>query len=66
MNWRLGLHRVSAVFWGFWGVVAALGVAFGASRGGTTEIAVISAVGVVFCYAAHRLCCWIVDGFIRP
>lgn len=67
MNWRLGLHRISAVFWGFWGALAllfaVLGLFQGMDRSDAPLLLGLSLAGAIFCYAAHRLTCWIVNGF---
>ena len=63
MNWRTGLERISAVWWGFWALLTGVyGVymffeatpAFGAG---------VLFLGLPSLYAAHKLTCWIIAGF---
>lgn len=67
MNWREGLHRVSAVFWGFWGILAitfaAVGIFQGMSMSDGPLLVGLSLAALVFCYVAHRITCWLVNGF---
>lgn len=64
MNIQLGLQRVSAVWWGLWGLLGL--VIFGAGIFGQPQS--LAHVGGGFCamvvaYIAHRVTCWIVTGF---
>jgi hypothetical protein len=69
MNIQQGLERISAVWWGFWGLLAAsmMGVAvFAYPAGGRVEVFLLGIGGAVAAYAAHRITCWIVAGFFAP
>lgn len=67
MNWRLGLHRISAVFWGWWGLVAlfvgSVILYQNGSGSETAEMVGMCIAAVAGCYIGHRLTCWVVDGF---
>jgi hypothetical protein len=68
MNWQNGIERVSIVWWGFWGLLAAI-VMVGSPltvASDKWEIAGAGAFGVVAAYVAHRITCWIVAGFFAP
>lgn len=68
MNFERGIHRLSMVFWGFWGLIAAvmvLGGLFGNASDGMS-LAGGGAAGMVAAYIAHRLTCWVVSGFFAP
>jgi len=68
MNIQKGLERVSAVWWGLWGLFAAfvVGAALinGSSDGG--ELFLSGVGGMIAAYAAHRVTCWVVAGFFAP
>lgn len=65
MNIRLGLERISAVWWGFWGLLAAAMVVVPLFVDTGDKLAVIGSgvLGLVFTYLAHRLTCWVIAGF---
>jgi membrane-associated phospholipid phosphatase len=68
MNWQNGLQRISAVWWGFWGLLAGLAM-FGSpftQASDKWDIAGMGAAGLVAAYIAHRITCWIVAGFFAP
>lgn len=68
MNARKGLERISAVWWGLWGFLAAatlVGTMFSNSAD-RMLLAGIGTVGIIATYGAHRLTCWILDGFFSP
>ncbi len=64
MNIQLGLERISAVWWGFWGLMA-VGVLASAvfSPGDRLLFLGMGTGGIVVAYVAHRLTCWFVSGF---
>jgi hypothetical protein len=69
MNVQRGLERVSAVWWGMWGLMAAgmlIAGVVGTDRLGRGEMVASGAGGLVACYVAHRITCWIVAGFFGP
>lgn len=66
MNIRLGLERISAVWWGFWGLLAGtmlLAFLFKTDVTDRWEMAGMGAAGLVGAYLAHRLTCWVIGGF---
>lgn len=63
---REGLRRVSAVFWGFWGLIATLlivggwlGILISHNNSDDLWLYVMAAASFVL----HRLTCWVIDGF---
>jgi hypothetical protein len=68
MNIEQGLRRISAVWWGLWGALAAfmLGVALFGSGSDRGVIGTFGAIGLVAAYMAHRLTCWVIAGFFAP
>lgn len=66
MNIQSGLERVSAVWWGFWGLLAALAIVGGLFGARDMGLVGIGLGGLVAVYVAHRLTCWIVAGFFAP
>lgn len=73
MNWQQGLRRLSAVFWGFWALVAVVFVIaicsdYVRSEGFAYALGYGTAVGgflVGIIVLAHRLTCWVIGGFFR-
>ena len=62
MNWHLGFRRVNAAFFGFFGLICILGVAFNLTKtGGLWWL-----LGVAVVFALYRVVRWIIDGFIGP
>lgn len=55
------------MFWGFWAVLALLmgiaGLMEGIGRRDGPLLLGLCVASVVLCYVAHRLTCWIVNGF---
>jgi hypothetical protein len=67
MNIQRGLERMSAVWWGFWGLLAMGALVAGLiSRGADKELAALGAGGAIAAYVAHRITCWVVAGFFAP
>ena len=66
MNWRVGLTRLSAVFWGFWALVAIVSTAFASwsdsDRLQMMGIGVLLALG---CGVGHVVTRWILSGFFK-
>lgn len=65
MNIRLGLERISAVWWGFLALWAAVAIGAGVIET-KLELFVGGIAGLVVCYIAHRIACWIIAGFFSP
>jgi hypothetical protein len=65
MNIRLGLERISAVWWGFWGLLGAIavGAAVVSASNNTAGIFWTGLGGMVAAYLLHRLTCWVIGGF---
>lgn len=69
MNVQRGLERVSAVWWGFWGLLCVVGIGvaiFTEPGGGKAAVFFGSLAGGVAVYVAHRITCWVVAGFCSP
>lgn len=67
MNWKSGLERLSAVWWGLWGVFFA-GISLYLlidDRARTINTFGGFAIAIV-CVLAHRVSCWIIRGFFAP
>ena len=65
MDWNTGLKRISAVFWGFWGLLVAgliIGDAVGQVSGNNTAYLFLTFPAL---YGIHRTVCWIIDGFFK-
>jgi hypothetical protein len=65
---KTGLQRLSAVWWGIWGLVG-IAVIVLSVTGNSNSAGATSAVGagVVACaYALHRVTCWVIAGFFAP
>lgn len=65
MNIRTGLERISAVWWGFWGLLGAIAMGaavFGASNN-FVGVFGTGIGGMVAAYLLHRLTCWVISGF---
>lgn len=64
---REGLRRVSAVFWGFWVVFLLIMAVASLITGNRTVEGVGTAlpafIAAALAYGAHRLTCWVIDGF---
>lgn len=68
-NVQRGLERVSAVWWGWWGLLAGIllvSVLFKWEVSDRWEIVGIGLGGVIGAYVAHRVTCWILAGFFSP
>lgn len=66
MNVRQGLERISAVWWGLWGLLfAGLAVA-GLIEDGELKLLFAGMGGIALVYAAHRVTCWVIAGFFAP
>lgn len=68
VNIQLGLQRISAVWWGFWGLlafVAMVGSPF-TQASDKWQISGAALAALVAIYLAHRVTCWIVAGFFSP
>lgn len=69
MNLQNGFERVSAVWWGFWGLLAlavlaaAILIPWASDRG---VLAGLGLAGIVAAYVAHRITCWVIAGFFAP
>lgn len=64
MNFQIGLERVSAVWWGLWGLVGL--VVFGAGIFGQPQSLAQVGAGfgiMVVAYILHRITRWVVAGF---
>lgn len=65
MNIQRGLERISAAWWGFFGLLAAL-----AFVGGVIAqdwwLAGIGFGCIVASGVAHRVTCWVLSGFFSP
>ena len=62
MNFSKGLKRISAVFFGLIGVLAAIGLVMNLDNMNGLGFAAAMAVAFV----AYRLTCWIIEGFFGP
>jgi hypothetical protein len=65
---KTGLQRISAVWWGFWGLIGVIVIGaavIGASRSPGPTFAIGAGI-VVGAYALHRVTCWVIDGFFAP
>lgn len=61
MNFRNGLKRISAVFWGFWGLLDLLIAIYAAKTEpfqGLIGLAILIPI-----YLLHKLTCWVIAGF---
>ena len=65
MNIQRGLERVSAAWWGFWGLLCLVLSALSLSKGQLEEGLGLAAFGAAV-YALHRVTCWIIAGFFTP
>jgi len=66
MNMQKGLQRVSVVWWGMWMVLCAamaLAMLFARDKSDAQDIMWLAIGGTVLSYVAHRLTCWIIQGF---
>ncbi|WP_074578029.1 hypothetical protein [Polaromonas sp. JS666] len=66
MNIKLGLERISVVWWGLWAVLALLtgaSLIFSSASAGDTMIGFVLLGALIPIYIAHRLTCWIIAGF---
>jgi len=68
VNVQKGLERVSAVWWGFWGLLAFAMFVVGLFSDGFDSGVLIGGgfAGLVACGIAHKLTCWVVAGFFAP
>ena len=63
MNWKIGLARISLVFWGGWSIVL-IGIAvFTMFEDKNILNALPMLLTVVVFYVLHRVTCWIIEGF---
>lgn len=65
MNAQLGLERLSAVWWGFWGLlgaVATIGAPF-TEASDKWQISGLGAGVLVTTLIAHKITCWVLAGF---
>jgi len=64
MNIRVGLERMSAVWWGFWGLLlgiwAVLLLVTNREEGALALGAIAALLPV---YLLHKLTCWVIAGF---
>lgn len=67
MNVQNGLERISVVWWGLCGALAALMIGAGV-LGNTSDTGLtgLGVGGLVAAYVAHRITCWIIAGFFAP
>ena len=68
INLQCGFERVSAIWWGLWGLGGVLMFAaavFGESSD-RLQLAMIGGGLGIGAYIAHRITCWIVAGFFAP
>ncbi len=65
MNIQRGLERVSAAWWGFWGLLFLSLSALSLLEGRLEEGLGLAAFGAAV-YLLHRLTCWVVAGFFAP
>jgi hypothetical protein len=65
---KTGLQRLSAVWWGLWGLVGAIVIVAALVGGGAHPWggAGIGAAIVACAYALHRVTCWVIAGFFAP
>lgn len=68
MNWQQGLRRLSLIGWGFWGVLfCAMFIAGLTPNTSDRDLMLFGGLaGVVGCFFAHKLTCWVLAGFFAP
>lgn len=62
MNIRLGLERISAVWWGMWALFAAI-TALVILIGDRDPTGLAFFLLLIPVYLLHRLTCWVIAGF---
>lgn len=63
MNIGLGLERISAVWWGFLGLLAGISLLAPFWKGFDGELFGMGVAGLIGSYLGHRLTCWVISGF---
>lgn len=61
MNIRLGLQRISAVWWGFWALLATIIGVWSLLEKEPSGFGFLAALVPI--YLLHRLTCWVIGGF---
>lgn len=67
MNIKLGLERISVVWWGLWAAIAFFsGASLVFSSDNDRQIGLLFLAALIPIYIAHRLTRWIISGFFAP